>query len=237
MSLLENVPIARRTMVLFFVTDTSDSMSGVKIGALNDAVRETVPDLRDLSSNNPDALIKIAVLKFDSNVQWLYPEPLDSEHFHWNDLQVSGITQLGSALRELNKKLSKTEFLKEAAGSFAPVIILLSDGEPTDDYKSELAEIKKNNWFKHAIKIAIAIGDDANHNTLIEFTGHSETVLQANNRQQLRDIIKFVSVTASQINSQSSGVDDTSKQQVVIDQIKEYVDTHQIDDVNEDEFN
>ncbi|HLU51369.1 MAG TPA: VWA domain-containing protein, partial [Flavobacteriaceae bacterium] len=138
MSLLENVPIARRTMVLFFVTDTSGSMTGVKIGALNDAVRETVPDLRDLSSNNPDASIKIAVLKFDSDVQWLYPEPLDSEHFHWNDLQVGGITQLGSALRELNKKLSKEAFLKEATGSFAPVIILLSDGEPTDDYKTAL---------------------------------------------------------------------------------------------------
>ena len=45
-------------MVLFFVVDTSGSMQGDKIGALNDAIRETVPDLKDLSENNADAKLK-----------------------------------------------------------------------------------------------------------------------------------------------------------------------------------
>ena len=61
----ERVKIARRTMVLFFVVDTSGSMAGDKIGSVNDAIRETVPDLRDLSDGNPDASIKIAALEFD----------------------------------------------------------------------------------------------------------------------------------------------------------------------------
>ena len=39
----ERVKIARRTMVLFFVVDTSGSMMGEKIGSVNDAIRETVP--------------------------------------------------------------------------------------------------------------------------------------------------------------------------------------------------
>ena len=77
MSLLENVPIARRTMVLFFVTDTSGSMSGVKIGALNDAVRETVPDLRDLSSNG---------LRM-SGSQLLKVEALHQLCFHLDDVK------------------------------------------------------------------------------------------------------------------------------------------------------
>ena len=53
----ERVKIARRTMVLFFVVDTSGSMMGEKIGSVNDAIRETVPDLKDLSSRNQDAAI------------------------------------------------------------------------------------------------------------------------------------------------------------------------------------
>lgn len=201
----ERVKIARRTMVLFFVVDTSGSMMGEKIGSVNDAIRETVPDLKDLSSGNPDAAIKIAAMQFDTDVNWLYPQPIDSENFQWNDLQAGGLTSLGSALKELNQKLSKSQFLQEAAGSFAPVIILLSDGGPTDAYKDALEEIKKNNWFKHAIKIAIAIGNDADKNVLTDFTGNSESVVEVHNRAMLKAFIRFVSVTSSQVNSKSSG--------------------------------
>lgn len=241
MSLLDRVEIARKTMVLFFVLDTSGSMSGTKIGALNDSIRETLPDLRGLSTDNPDASIKIAILKFDSDVQWLYPEPVDSEDFQWNDLNVGGVTSLGLALKELNNKLSKNSFLKEAAGSYAPVIIFHSDGAPTDDYQSALKEIMQNNWYKHAIKVAVAHGDDANVSVLTELTGHSETVLRAHNTDDLKKIIRFVSVTSSQINSKSTGVSDSSKQQQVVDALgkfkdNDYQDTGSIDDVDEDEF-
>lgn len=233
----ERVKIARKTMVLFFLVDTSGSMSGDKIGSLNDAIRETVPDLKDLSSGNPDAAIKIATLQFDTDARWLYPQPVDSEDFVWNDLQVGGLTSLGRALNELNSKLSKTAFLQEAAGSYAPVIILLSDGGPTDDYKKGLDSIRQNNWFKHAIKIAIAIGNDADKNVLSEFTGNNESVIEVHNKSALKAIIKFVSVTSSQVNSRSSGVEDTSKQEKVISQINDYVNTENIEDVELDEFN
>ena len=231
------VKIARRTMTLFFIVDTSGSMAGAKIGSVNDAIRETIPDLQELSDNNPDAAIKIAALQFDTDARWLYPQPIDSADFRWNDLQVSGLTSLGLALNTLNEKLSKSQFLQEAAGSFAPVIILLSDGAPTDHYKDGLENIKKNNWFKHAIKIAIAIGNDADKNVLAEFTGNNEAVIEVHNRSALKAIIRFVSVTSSQVSSQSSSVDDASKQDKVISQVRDYVDTQNIDDTDLDEFN
>lgn len=138
---------------------------------------------------------------------------------------------------ELNGKLSKSQFMKEATGSYAPVIILLSDGGPTDDFNAALERIKKNNWFKHAIKVAIAIGNDADKNVLAQFTGTSEAVFEVHNKAALRAIIKFVSVTSSQVNSKSSGVEDASKQQKVIEQVQDFVDTNNIEDVNLDEFN
>ena len=223
-------------MVLFFLVDTSGSMYGEKIGSLNDAIRETVPDLKELSDGNPDAAIKIAVLQFDTDTQWLYPQPIDSENFRWNDLQAGGLTSLGQALRKLDEKLSKKEFMQEAAGSYAPVVILLSDGGPTDDFASDLNEIKQNVWFKHAIKVAIAIGNDADKNVLAQFTGNSEAVIEVHNKSALKSIIKFVSVTSSQVNSKSSGVEDATKQEKVIDQIKQYVDTENIEDTDLDEF-
>ena len=211
-------------------------MSGDKIGSVNDAIRETVPDLRDLSENNPDASIKIAALQFDTDARWLYPQPVESSDFQWTDLQTGGLTSLGLAMEKLNEKLSKSQFLQEAAGSFAPVIILLSDGGPTDNYKKGLEDIKKNNWFKYAIKIAIAIGNDADKNVLTEFAGNSEAVIEVHNRSALKAIIKFVSVTSSQVSSKSNGVEDVSKQDKVISQVKNYVDTQNIEDTDLDEF-
>ena len=230
------IQIARRTMVLFFLVDTSGSMMGEKIGSLNDAIRETVPDLRELSKSNSDAAIKIAVLQFDTNVKWLYPQPVDSEQFRWNDLQAGGLTSLGEALKELNSKLSKTQYLQEAAGSYAPVIILISDGGPTDDFDRALEEIKKNNWFKHSIKVAIAIGNDADKNVLARFTGTSESIVEVHNKAALKNFLRFVSVTSSQVNSQSSGVEDESKQAKVNERITDFTGRQNIDDVSKDEF-
>ena len=40
---LETVEIARRQMSLFFIVDTSGSMEGEKIAAVNTAIREVLP--------------------------------------------------------------------------------------------------------------------------------------------------------------------------------------------------
>jgi hypothetical protein len=80
---------------------------------------------------------------------------------------------------------------------------LLSDGEPTDDFDGGLEELKKNNWFKQAIKVAVAIGDDANQDILAKFTGSKESVLEVHNAKMLKKMIRFVSVRASQVASSS----------------------------------
>ncbi|MCL2072198.1 MAG: hypothetical protein FWH07_08230, partial [Oscillospiraceae bacterium] len=89
------------------------------------------------------------------------PSPMDVADYSWNFLNADGITDFGAACKELNAKLSRESFMGDVTGSFAPAIFLLSDGEPTDDYKKALQDLKGNNWFKKAIKAAVAIGDDA----------------------------------------------------------------------------
>jgi uncharacterized protein YegL len=223
-------------MVLFLLIDTSGSMYGSKIGTLNTAIEEMIPDLRDLSESNADAQIKIAVLEFSSGARWFTPSgPLNLEDFVWNRIEADGVTDLGDACRELNKKLSKNEFMQEATGSFAPAIFLMSDGGPTDDYAKELEILKQNNWFKRAIKVALAVGSDADMNVLAEFTGTPEAVVEVHNASQLKKMIKFVSVRASEVASRSSnaGIESTgeftAKQADMIDQLKSFEDELQND--------
>lgn len=214
---LDEIP--RRVMPLIFLVDTSGSMEGSKIASLNTAVREALNDVGEISRNNSDAQIKVAVLEFNSSVNWMYPQPIVAEQFQWQDLNAGGMTSLGEALDGLNSKLSKSNgFMAEPSGSRAPAIILLSDGEPTDDYTHALDKIKGNPWYKVAVKVAIAVGDDANKSVLADFTGNIESVITVHNVDQLKRIIHTVSVTASQVASQgTSGVSSSSAPSVPVD--------------------
>ncbi|GHS88476.1 tellurium resistance protein TerY [Campylobacterota bacterium] len=205
MSLLDKVEIPRRAMTLFFLIDSSGSMDGSKIGAVNAAIEEVIPMLRELSEENADAQVKIAVLEFSDGVRWLTPSgALEPAQFHWTHIYANGLTDFGAACRELNAKLSTKAFMKEATGSYAPAIFLLSDGAPTDDWERELGILKQNNWFKAGIKVACAIGEDADFDVLTEFTGSAQAVLMTHNAAALKKTIKFVSVRASQVASKSS---------------------------------
>ncbi len=204
-NIVDDIP--RKVLTLFYLVDTSGSMSGAKIAALNTAVRETLPIIQEISKNNPDAKIKIAVLEFSSGCEWMYPNPIDVESFEWRDLLASGLTSLGEAYENLSQKLSYSHgFMQEATGSFAPVILLLSDGFPTDDVGHGLQKLKSNKWFNVATKVAIGIGDDAFKQSLVDFTGNDEAVLTVHNIDELKKIIRMVSITASRVNSKSTSV-------------------------------
>ena len=214
--------IVKRQMVLFFVVDTSGSMQGTKIGAVNTAIREVLPELKDAGGADID--LKVACLTFSSGCQWMYSTPIASDSFQWTNVDADGVTDLGAACRELNEKLSKNGFLKAPSGSVAPVIFLLSDGEPTDDFESGINLLQQNNWFKHGIKVAVAIGDDANKDVLAKFTGNIEAVITVHTPEALRKWIRKVSITSSQIGSRSQPVSDGqlhTKQDTMIDEIKD----------------
>lgn len=217
--------VTRRTMNLFFLVDTSGSMAGRKIATLNQAVREALPIIKEISEENADACIQIAVLEFSDYVKWMFDEPLEADKFEWTDLGINGLTCMGAAFGELNSKLSRNAFMAKQA--YQPVIILLSDGAPTDSYKHNLDRLKQNKWFQAATKIAIAIGDDADKNVLAEFAGNTEAIFSADNVFMLKTIIKIASVQASLIGSQSSTSSEKTKEEQIIEKIQEEVEEKQ----------
>ena len=222
MGLLDNESIPRRKMILFFMIDTSGSMYGSKIGSVNDAIENVLPIIGEISDENPDAEINVAVLEFSTDTRWLYDEPKDAKDFIWQKVEADGLTSLGEACEELNKKLSRTGgFMPTSTGSgyFAPAIILLSDGGPTDNFDAGLKTLQGNQWFKNAIKIAIAIGDDADKDVLKQFTGSSEAVITVHNIDALKKMIRVIAITSSQIGSKSTSAVDSSKQDQVIAEV------------------
>jgi len=202
----ETKEVARKVLPIIYVVDTSGSMFGDKIGAVNAAMVETIDVLKDVSSKNPDAEVRVGVLKFSTNAEWVTKNGLeDLEDFFWGeDLEAGGLTDLGSALNELNNKLTRSEYLVSDTGFCVPVIMFMSDGQPTDNYEKALDNILvSNKWYKHATKIAIAVGDDADKDALAKVVGNPEAVVGVTDVKTLRMLIKVASVTSSMINSKS----------------------------------
>jgi uncharacterized protein YegL len=80
-----------------------------------------------------------------------------------------------------------------------PVLVLLSDGKPSDDFDTGLRELLEQPWGKKAVRIAIAIGKDADHAVLQQFIARPDLEpLQANNPQALVQHIRWVSTAVLQ---------------------------------------
>lgn len=210
----------RKALPIFYLLDTSGSMSGVPIGTLNSAMGETMEALKDVAKNNADAMLKIGVLEFNTNVKWMNAKGLeDVEDFFYEDLEAGGMTSMGEALKELDSKLSRHAFLDSIAGNLMPIIIVMSDGYANDDYKKYLDKIRGNRWFKRATKIAFAIGDDADLQMLAEVVGDSEAVIRTSDMTAFAKMIKFVSVTSSMLVSTSSTTATEVKASDIVDQV------------------
>jgi uncharacterized protein YegL len=121
---------------------------------------------------------------------------------------------MGAAFTELAARMSRNSFLNSPSLSFAPVMFLMTDGYPSDDYKAGLKALSTNSWYKFGLKAALGIGDEANDEMLAEFTGSKDTVVHAYTGGQLASMIKIIAVTASQIGSKSMTLSDETNEEL-----------------------
>ena len=197
--------LASRPLHFIWAVDCSGSMYGDKIGAVNHAIQSTIPDMADAAKENPNAQLLVRTLKFSTGASWVTTTPIPIEDFAWDDLDASGLTDLGKAFEMIAAQLTIPPMSERA---LPPVIVLLSDGQPTDDYKKSLDKLLHLPWGKKAVRIAIAIGQDADNDVLEQFTGNKELVLQANNPQALVKMIKWASTAASMVSAPASRPND-----------------------------
>jgi len=194
----------RPDLTVFFVLDTSGSMENEKIATLNAAMIETTKALSDEAKHNGDAHIRVAILEFNSGCKWVtYNGPEYMEDFIYSNLTAGGLTDIGSALDELGSKLHEDQYLNATIGSKLPIIIFMTDGFATDDYKKSLDNIKQNKWFKYATKIGFAIGDNPDDQMIAEIVGNSEAVIKTSDLDKFKKLLKFVTVTSSKLQSQT----------------------------------
>lgn len=195
--------LASRPLHFFWIVDCSGSMYGEKMATVNHAIKETIPEMREAAKENPNAQLMIQALKFSDGASWVTAAPEKVENYSWADLTPAGLTDMGKAFDLLAAQLNMPPMPERA---LPPVLVLLSDGQPTDDYKKSLDKLMQLPWAKKSVRIAISIGQDADDSVLAEFTGNMERVLQANTPEALVKMIKWASTVASVVSAPASRV-------------------------------
>ena len=184
--------LATRPLHFIWIADCSGSMKADgKIQALNTAIREAIPHMQRVADENPNAEVLVRAVRFADGAQWHVSQPTPVQQFQWPDLKADGTTDMGKALRLVAEQLTIPPMTERA---LPPVLVLISDGQPTDAFAGGMRALMDRPWGRKAVRIAIAIGDDADQAILQAFIGHPELKpLLASNPEALARHITWVS--------------------------------------------
>jgi uncharacterized protein YegL len=210
--------VVKRNLNFFWLVDCSGSMEGQKMATLNQAIQQSIPEVKKALSGYPEVNILMSSIKFSNTAEWhIGPEPVPIEDFFWPELNAGGVTSTAQAI---NLLIDRLDIEKMGRRAFPPVYILLSDGYCTDTDEKYDAAINKLNsipWGRKAVRLVIAIGNEGDYDEdqLLKFTNHKEDagILKASNPERLVGYIKWASTTASlgSIHSLSNPADDINK--------------------------
>ena len=193
-----------RKLPVYLLLDCSGSMMGEPIEAVKNGVQVMVSTLR----NNPQAIETafISVITFDSSARQLIPLT-EMSNFQMKDIQATGTTSLGDALKVLSisidNEVAKTT--PETKGDWKPLVFIMTDGMPTDDWKSGLVEFQKR---KTGIVVACAAGNNADTDVLKQITENVVSLEMADTQS----IGKFFQWVTASIGVSSTKVEDSGKE-------------------------
>lgn len=208
-----------RPLPVIILADVSGSMSeNGKIEALNLALKDMLETFK--TESRLRAEIQVAIITFGGSANVF--QPLTPAHAlpQWKDFNAYGGTPLGDACRLAQQLIEdKNQIFSRA---YKPVMILLSDGLPTDDYEQAFEAFKQSERAQKATRLAMAIGDDADVQLLASFNNDIEaSVFKAH---QARDIQRFFRAVTMSVCARSTSQNP--------DEIVPFV----VPDDNDDEF-
>jgi uncharacterized protein YegL len=186
-------------------------MMGEPIEAVKNGVQVLISTLRQ----DPYALETafLSIITFNTAAQQVIPLT-DLSSFQMRDLTVGGSTALGDALSVLAQRIDRevATSTAEVKGDWKPLVFIMTDGKPTDNWQAGLAELQKR---KTGIIVACAAGSGADPKVLQQIT---EVVvsLDTADSASIKAFFKWVSAS---ISTSSQKVEASGKEVVGINEL------------------
>ncbi len=195
--------VARRPLHFIVMADCSGSMKGEKMQALNYALRSMLPHLVTWERDQVQAQLLVRVVTFATVPQWHIqdPAPVADVMAAWRNLEYvpQGRTNMGPAFRLVAGALGPDKLERRA---LRPAILLITDGLPTDppgEFERGLAELTGSAAGRSALRVAVAIGRDANSEPLNRFRSPDTPILVADRTDDIADRLVAVSIAVSRM--------------------------------------
>ncbi|MCM3721187.1 vWA domain-containing protein [Solibacillus isronensis] len=199
-----------RALPVFILVDASGSMEGEKIEQVNVALQEMLVLLKGVRGARGQ--IKLCIIEVAQTAQVVQPLT-NIEEVTPLQFKARGKTPLGEALQLVSGLMTDETMIQPR--DFAPILIVMSDGIPTDITREmhenrpitqqayeQWAPIQElNHLFEGTkiLKLALGIGDEADFNALRAIVNNPQVpIVRAKNIVTIEKFFKFVTRTVTQ---------------------------------------
>lgn len=184
-----------RPLPVIVLADVSGSMSADgKIDALNAAVVEMIEAFAE--EDDARAEIHVSVITFGGSGASVHTPLRSASDVQWESMPALGRTPMGGAFQLAQAMVEDREAIPSRA--YRPIIVLLSDGEPNDDWEAPLASLLKSERASKATRFAMAVGADADSKPLADFLGsEQERVFEAHEAREIKRFFRWVTMSVT----------------------------------------
>ncbi|WP_417436566.1 vWA domain-containing protein [Idiomarina abyssalis] len=184
-----------RPLPVIILADTSASMSvDGKITALNSALKEMLNTFA--SESRLRAEIQVSVITFGGVADMHLPLTPAHQIEGFEPLPAIGGTPMGAAFKLAAEMIEDKERISSRA--YKPVVVLVSDGYPTDDIEVSFQQLMNGERSSKATRFAMGIGADADSSLLESFANDLEApVFSADNARDIHRFFKAVTMSVT----------------------------------------
>jgi uncharacterized protein YegL len=166
-----------------------------RIDVLNEAVRRMLGTFTKEASQANEFLVSVVTF---GGTATLKQAPARASSFKYTDLTADGATPLGAAIDIAKSVIEDRE--QTPSRAYRPLVVLISDGEPTDSWESKLASFIQDGRSAKCDRMALGIGEAATSGrgraTLERFiAGTDHKVFEAKDAGEVHNFFKFVTMS------------------------------------------
>ena len=192
-----------RALPIFILADTSGSMKGEKIQAVNKAIRDMIATLRNV--NDIRGVFKISIITFGGDKVIVQQYPTDVRDIEFCELTAAGKTPMGEAIRVATELIEDKSIVKSS--DYLPTVVLLSDGYPTDFKNARTATLEQylewepikamhgGNRSKKCMRVAMDVDGGTDKTMLRAFSNNDTEPMMASDADDIAKLFNWVTMS------------------------------------------